>query len=419
MQASVNDVEVFGYVLHSIELITHIMASCAILELLYCQPSQPRYGFEDQMQIHPHGLANGYHYFQFRLEVSAHFKRSLTTLYVSILHYLAKIIGYFDQNCFVRFVKSTVFSKSDMEDNYATIERAKADVWSLMSLAEAEKGASILTGVEMLKSRESLLSQEFTKLQSLIEELAQPVNRISDEVEAIRDDLNTEKRSKVLMAISSIPSRSHHKAARKGRLQGSGKWLLKKPAFVDWRQQSVSSVIWLHGIPGSGKTKLTSLVVDELESSENMAFFYCMRNPAEPQRGQADKILANLVRQLAATRSNSTILPPVVEQYKEALSGFADFEDQEWTSDESFSVLLKLMEIYPSITIVLDALDEVNQEDRQELLDILSKLLQESSGLLKIFISSRDNYDISHHLSGSPNVYIEASDNAGDIEDFM
>ncbi|KAK2769746.1 ankyrin repeat-containing protein [Colletotrichum kahawae] len=234
-----------------------------------------------------------------------------------------------------------------------------------------EKTTMWISKVIMLKSRESLLSQEFTKLQSLIEELAQPVNRISDEVEAIRDDLNTEKRSKVLMAISSIPSRSHHKAARKGRLQGSGKWLLKKPAFVDWRQQSVSSVIWLHGIPGSGKTKLTSLVVDELES--------------------------------------------IVEQYKEALSGFADFEDQEWTSDESFSVLLKLMEIYPSITIVLDALDEVNQEDRQELLDILSKLLQESSGLLKIFISSRDNYDISHHLSGSPNVYIEASDNAGDI----
>ncbi|GJC80956.1 putative ankyrin repeat protein MM_0045 [Colletotrichum liriopes] len=77
------------------------------------------------------------------------------------------------------------------------------------------------------------------------------------------------------------------------------------------------------------------------------------------------------------------------------------------------------MQEYPSVTIVLDALDEVQSEDRRELMDTLSWLLQNAPNLLKIFISSRDNYDISLHLQGSPNIYIEADDNAGDIEAFM
>ena len=59
--------------------------------------------------------------------------------------------------------------------------------------------------------------------------------------------------------------------------------------------------------------------------------------------------------------------------------------------DESAQVLLELMEEYPAVTIVLDALDEVNEEDRQELMEILSQLLRDSPNLLKIFIASRSN----------------------------
>ena len=159
--------------------------------------------------------------------------------------------------------------------------------------------------------------------------------------------------------------------------------------------------------------------MDELKGHEHIAYFYCMRNPAEPQRAQCDKILASLVRQLASVAANTPILPPVVAQYEDAIEGFVGFEDQAWTADESAEVLLQLLDEYPAVVIVIDALDEVNAEDRQELLDALTCLLQHPACLVRVFISSRSNYDIALYLHGTPNIYIEADDNAEDISSFM
>lgn len=312
---------------------------------------------------------------------------------------------------------------ANFEAKYAPIQASKKEAWALAQLAEAEKSEWILAGLGRIENSQgetaALVFETLGNILKELQELQRPTARVIIQLSEIHDGLERDTRARILKAISPIPYSMHHKHARKGRLKGSGEWLLEKTEYQSWRESDTSSVLWLHGIPGSGKTKLTSLVVDQLEKRDNLAYFYCMRNPAEPQRGRCDQILASLVRQLARTSSDKPILPPVVAQYEEAIAGLTEFEDQAWTAEESGRVLLELMGEYPAATIVLDALDEVNQEDRQELLDILSGLLQDSPNLLKIFISSRDNYDIALHFEGSPNVYIEADDNARDISSFM
>ncbi|EFY94771.2 Ankyrin repeat-containing domain protein [Metarhizium robertsii ARSEF 23] len=146
-----------------------------------------------------------------------------------------------------------------------------------------------------------------------------------------------------------------------------------------WKDQahgcSAAKLSWT-GVPGSGKTKLTSLVVDELVQTNKVAYFYCIPSPAEPHRGQCDKIVASIVRQLASLRPDQPILGPVVEQYREAIDGFSEFEDQAWSIEESDRVVLELLGEYPAVTIILDALDEVNYEERQTLMDVLSRWIQ-------------------------------------------
>ena len=58
----------------------------------------------------------------------------------------------------------------------------------------------------------------------------------------------------ILRWISQEPYIDHHKQA--GVLQGTGQWLLQDPKFLAWQNESASSILWLHGIPGSGKSKL-------------------------------------------------------------------------------------------------------------------------------------------------------------------
>ena len=64
------------------------------------------------------------------------------------------------------------------------------------------------------------------------------------------------KRAEILRWTSPEPYNQHHEQIKKDVLPGTGKWLLSDPVFNKWKKESASSILWLHGIPGSGKTKL-------------------------------------------------------------------------------------------------------------------------------------------------------------------
>jgi hypothetical protein len=64
------------------------------------------------------------------------------------------------------------------------------------------------------------------------------------------------KRTEILRWISPEPYIEHHEQTKEDVLLGTGKWLLSDPIFKKWKEESVSSILWLHGIPGSGKSKL-------------------------------------------------------------------------------------------------------------------------------------------------------------------
>jgi hypothetical protein len=60
----------------------------------------------------------------------------------------------------------------------------------------------------------------------------------------------------ILQWLSPEPYKMHHAQINKDVLEGTGQWLLSDPVFKQWKSESVSSILWLHGIPGSGKSKL-------------------------------------------------------------------------------------------------------------------------------------------------------------------
>lgn len=64
------------------------------------------------------------------------------------------------------------------------------------------------------------------------------------------------KRESILRWLSDRPYESHHKQIRKQAFEGSGQWLLQDPLYAEWQKASVSSLLFLHGKPGSGKSTL-------------------------------------------------------------------------------------------------------------------------------------------------------------------
>ena len=115
--------------------------------------------------------------------------------------------------------------------------------------------------------------------------------------------------------------------------------------------------------------------------------------------------------------SDGTILEPVKELYRSREhNGFAAGP---LTLDESTALIIELSQDRPLTTIIVDALDECDLSSRGDLLDALSRILQDSCGLMKILVSSRADADIVCHFSDCLNLQIEASQNQEDIENYV
>ncbi|RYP43646.1 hypothetical protein DL768_009821 [Monosporascus sp. mg162] len=211
------------------------------------------------------------------------------------------------------------------------------------------------------------------------------------------------KRIKILRWLSDEPYRKHHQLTKDGFLEGTGQWLLLDPVYARWKEESASSILWLHGIPGSGKSKLVP----------PPAYFYCSRNPAEPRRSDPESILASIARQLSCLQLGRPLLQPTVAAYnKHEEEGFPA---ESLRLQETRGLIVQLAGHYPTVTIILDALDECNPITRKDLLVTIESILRESSCLVKIFVSSRDDQDIVYKLQGYPNLELSSDRNSSDI----
>jgi len=119
------------------------------------------------------------------------------------------------------------------------------------------------------------------------------------------------------------------------------------------------------------------------------------------------------VRQISVLRLEESIVSSVAEKYQSR-------EEQSFVGgplrlEESVDLIIELTTIYSLTTIVIDALDECDRKTRYKLLGALTSIVQRSPGLVKIFVSSRDDRDVVLHLQKSPNLYIKASNNKRDI----
>ncbi|RDW66000.1 hypothetical protein BP6252_09635 [Coleophoma cylindrospora] len=263
-------------------------------------------------------------------------------------------------------------------------------------------------------------------LKSIIHNLESPIVRTATRLQDLNDHLKESDRELIFKWLSDVEFHAHHASKAKTLLQDSCLWLFDKPQFQEWRKSSVSSILWLHGIPGSGKSMLCASVIQRLSQERKsipdaapVAHFYCVRNSAEPERAMPVEILNCILAQLASLSVDLPIREPVVRRYM--IKKKATSEPKKLSRldlDEAIEAILELLSQNPA-TIVIDALDECDPQTRHELFYAFHRFIQESPTLVKIFISSRDDHDIVHRLSKVPSLYINTSDNSSDIENYV
>lgn len=249
----------------------------------------------------------------------------------------------------------------------------------------------------------------------MMDDIRTPVSRIETYVEGLHQTLDDVNRDRILDSISTIPYRQHQTKVNRQVLPGTGKWLLDHQVVRKWFSSSASEILWLHGIPGSGKSSLVSVVVERLiaestkSPSSHPVYFYCNRNPAEKERADPTHILRSLLKQL----STKALPSCVVDKFNRERSL------QSLDLGATVDLIKAIIETRTITYIVLDALDECDAALRDDLTASLETILQESQSLVKIFVSSRNDADLVCWLRDYPNKEVLSSDNQLDLEAFV
>ncbi|KAL2809119.1 ankyrin repeat-containing domain protein [Aspergillus granulosus] len=245
-----------------------------------------------------------------------------------------------------------------------------------------------------------------------------PILRVDEGVAHLLAHMNESERMGMLEWISPVPFGKHHDGVSEDRTPGTGDWLLKHRVYQNWEKKNSSLLFWLQGSPGTGKTYLTSSVIDRIKGqiatkNEGFAFFYCRKG--DESRSQPQSILQSFVRQLSTNAMNpESVQSRLRDAVKEARENGTDFRLQQCKNH-----ILSSLNIYAKSTLVIDALDECDPENRDALIEALNSFIRDSEKPVKIFISSRPDPSIATELERSPNVGIQASDNQDDIRKYL
>jgi predicted ATPase len=197
------------------------------------------------------------------------------------------------------------------------------------------------------------------------------------------------------------------------RQEGTGEWLLKSNEFQEWVNQS-KQMLFCPGIPGAGKTIITSIVVDSLctrfqnDSSIGIAYLYC--NFRRKQEQRPEDLLANLLKQLVQEQ------PSIPESMKSIYEHHKGKRTRP-SFDEISKVLHSVVANYSRAFIIIDALDECQVSDGGRKI-LLSEIfnLQFKSGA-NLFATSRFMPEIMKEFEGSILLEIRAS--SGDVQRYL
>jgi hypothetical protein len=195
------------------------------------------------------------------------------------------------------------------------------------------------------------------------------------------------------------PSTNYHKA-HKQRQVDTGLWLLQSATFQRWKENAASR-LWLYGIPGCGKTILSSTIIEHLlkccqdNTSMVTAYFYFDFNDAQKQ--DPELMLCSLLRQLL---QRSITIPKDVD----ALFSFCDNGQRRPSVHALLEATQQAAQEFTQVYVVLDALDECTQ--RSELMDVLGLVAGWKLDNLHLLITSRKEREIESTLE----CYVEEGD---------
>ncbi|CUS12882.1 unnamed protein product, partial [Tuber aestivum] len=193
--------------------------------------------------------------------------------------------------------------------------------------------------------------------------------------------------------LNVVDPTSNYSTALALREPGTGSWLLQGREYMNWKGGR-GGVLWLHGIPGCGKSVLSATAIEDVENvcksndDHALAYFYFTFSDSEKQN--LENMLLSIIGQLPKRPSELGLPAEVVDMYNSTgairkSAGTKALKD----------VLSRIIKGFKKTFIILDALDEFPKAMRGSLLSWIGELRADhAEGSLSILVTSRPEGDI-------------------------
>ncbi|KAK3333052.1 ankyrin repeat-containing domain protein [Cercophora scortea] len=195
------------------------------------------------------------------------------------------------------------------------------------------------------------------------------------------------KSHQLLDWLSNFDYRAKHAEVVRRRVPDTGRWLLESPEFTDFiKCDAGSQMLWCYGLPGAGKSVVSSMVIDhilEISNREGGATLYWYFDYLKASEQHPDAIAAAILRQLI---EHLPAMPREVQQLYDQCERFKQ--------RPGVNALLRIakslvVNVRPTF-IIIDAMDECDEDYRNGIFTILESL--QAAGV-HVFVTARPHIE--------------------------
>lgn len=263
----------------------------------------------------------------------------------------------------------------------------------------------IHTNVEELHSNLEIVDANIEVAHSAMKKMHSGIDRYHQDAES----------AKIIEWLSTLNFFAQHADLMHSRQEGTGLWFLEAPEFMEWRDQPGQTLVCT-GIAGCGKTMIVAAAIEHLlvrcESNADTAttWLYCSYKARNEQ--STTMLLSAILKQLL--QSHSKLIVPARILYQQHSQ-----KETKPTADEICNALETVLASLSTVHVVIDALDELSNEDstRQHMIERL-RLLQKKSDLRLLF-TTRPMPDIIENFVAGESLSMTIRAHEEDIRNFI
>jgi ankyrin repeat protein/KaiC/GvpD/RAD55 family RecA-like ATPase len=167
-------------------------------------------------------------------------------------------------------------------------------------------------------------------------------------------------------------------------VEGTGQWLMATETYRKWHEGSDHGLLWIKGIPGSGKSVFAAMLADVLGREGHPVLFFFFRQIIDANH----KPVHMLRDWLAQVLEYSPVLQRNLKTYLDEECDDFDRKLECLSVDDLWQHLKTALAHMPRVYLVADALDEMDKGN-DECLQSLARLGLWKPGQVKVVITSR------------------------------